>query len=75
MRLVSRSHKWCTLTLEDSCLAAREPVHNKMISGFQALRQAKMPVAGLEPARRIPTDIRADSLATVPPTPPDRIGV
>ncbi|GFO15154.1 hypothetical protein PoB_004165900 [Plakobranchus ocellatus] len=27
-----------------------EPVHNKVISGFQALRQARAPVAGLEPA-------------------------
>ncbi|GFO36809.1 cathepsin d [Plakobranchus ocellatus] len=26
------------------------PVHNKVISGFQALRQARAPVAGLEPA-------------------------
>ncbi|GFO16381.1 hypothetical protein PoB_004288600 [Plakobranchus ocellatus] len=25
-------------------------VHNKVISGFQALRQARAPVAGLEPA-------------------------
>ncbi|GFO33589.1 hypothetical protein PoB_006009400 [Plakobranchus ocellatus] len=27
-----------------------KPVHNKMISGFQALRQARAPVAGLQPA-------------------------
>ncbi|GFN88964.1 hypothetical protein PoB_001547000 [Plakobranchus ocellatus] len=27
-----------------------EPVHNKLISGFKALRQAGAPVAGLEPA-------------------------
>ncbi|GFN82252.1 hypothetical protein PoB_000875800 [Plakobranchus ocellatus] len=26
------------------------PVHNKVISGFQALRQARAPKAGLEPA-------------------------
>ncbi|GFN79644.1 hypothetical protein PoB_000615000 [Plakobranchus ocellatus] len=26
------------------------PVHNKVISGFQALRQARAPVTGLEPA-------------------------
>ncbi|GFO39694.1 hypothetical protein PoB_006619900 [Plakobranchus ocellatus] len=26
------------------------PVHNKVISGFQALRQARAPEAGLEPA-------------------------
>ncbi|GFN98825.1 hypothetical protein PoB_002533100 [Plakobranchus ocellatus] len=48
-------------------------VHNKVISGFQVLRQARALMAGLEPAtcnRRIPADIRADLLATVPPTPP-----
>ncbi|GFO35018.1 hypothetical protein PoB_006152300 [Plakobranchus ocellatus] len=28
------------------------PVHNKVISGFQALRQASAPVAGLEPATK-----------------------
>ncbi|GFO07706.1 hypothetical protein PoB_003421100 [Plakobranchus ocellatus] len=27
-----------------------EPVHNKVISGFKALRQAGAPMAGLEPA-------------------------
>ncbi|GFN86623.1 hypothetical protein PoB_001312900 [Plakobranchus ocellatus] len=31
----------------DFCL---ESVHNKMISGFKALRQAGAPMAGLEPA-------------------------
>ncbi|GFO38815.1 substance-p receptor-like [Plakobranchus ocellatus] len=42
-----------------------------MISGFQALRQARMPVAGLELATEgSPADLRADSLATVPPAPP-----
>ncbi|GFN92906.1 TBC1 domain family member 2b [Plakobranchus ocellatus] len=94
------------------------PVHIKVISGFQTLRQARAPVAGLVPAtegrlashcatdapvvlshksvnrpqqgdlrlsgppsgqdagggartrdRRVPADLRADSLATVPPTP------
>ncbi|GFO45379.1 hypothetical protein PoB_007188400 [Plakobranchus ocellatus] len=30
--------------------AGAKPVHNKVISGFQALRQARAPVAGLEPA-------------------------
>ncbi|GFO07738.1 hypothetical protein PoB_003424300 [Plakobranchus ocellatus] len=29
---------------------AEPPVYNKVISGFQALRQARAPVAGLEPA-------------------------
>ncbi|GFN89601.1 hypothetical protein PoB_001610700 [Plakobranchus ocellatus] len=29
---------------------ALEPVHNKVISGFQVPRQARAPVAGLEPA-------------------------
>ncbi|GFN80723.1 hypothetical protein PoB_000722900 [Plakobranchus ocellatus] len=28
----------------------RKPVHNKVISGFKALRQAGAPTAGLEPA-------------------------
>ncbi|GFO40302.1 hypothetical protein PoB_006680700 [Plakobranchus ocellatus] len=41
------------------------PVHNKEISGFQALRWWARPRD-----RRIPVDIGADSLATVPPTPP-----
>ncbi|GFO23635.1 hypothetical protein PoB_005014000 [Plakobranchus ocellatus] len=42
------------------------PVHIKVISGFQALRQARPPVAGLEPATEgIPVDLRADSPATV----------
>ncbi|GFO34515.1 hypothetical protein PoB_006102000 [Plakobranchus ocellatus] len=31
-------------------LLKAQPVHNKVISGFQALRQARAPVAGLEPA-------------------------
>ncbi|GFN85579.1 hypothetical protein PoB_001208500 [Plakobranchus ocellatus] len=35
------------------CIAER-PVHNKVISGFQALRQARAPVAGLEPATEGP---------------------
>ncbi|GFO44490.1 hypothetical protein PoB_007099500 [Plakobranchus ocellatus] len=34
------------------------PVHNKVISGFQALRQARAPVAGLETDRRVPADLR-----------------
>ncbi|GFO25922.1 hypothetical protein PoB_005242700 [Plakobranchus ocellatus] len=29
-------------------------VHNKVISGFQALRQPRAPVAGLEPAKNDP---------------------
>ncbi|GFN95782.1 hypothetical protein PoB_002228800 [Plakobranchus ocellatus] len=45
-----------------------QPVHNKVISGFQALRQARAPMAGLEPA--IEGSLQSsDSLATVPPTP------
>ncbi|GFO39570.1 hypothetical protein PoB_006607500 [Plakobranchus ocellatus] len=39
-------------------------IHNKVISGFRALLQARVPVAGLDPRdRRIPADLRADSLA------------
>ncbi|GFO24588.1 hypothetical protein PoB_005109300 [Plakobranchus ocellatus] len=45
-------------------------IHNNVISGFQALRQARAPVAGLEPATE---DLRADSQATVLPTPPLKI--
>ncbi|GFO37745.1 hypothetical protein PoB_006425000 [Plakobranchus ocellatus] len=45
-----------------------KPVHKKVISGFYALRQARALVAGLDPDRWIPVDLRADSLATVPPT-------
>ncbi|GFN89152.1 hypothetical protein PoB_001565800 [Plakobranchus ocellatus] len=46
------------------------PVHNKVISGLRALRQAAAPVAGLEPATEGPLQISGrDSLATVPPTP------
>ncbi|GFO47714.1 hypothetical protein PoB_007421900 [Plakobranchus ocellatus] len=49
---------------------ASDGFHNKVISGFQAVRQARVPVAGLEPCdRRVPADLRAESLATVPPTP------
>ncbi|GFO48593.1 hypothetical protein PoB_007509800 [Plakobranchus ocellatus] len=40
-----------------------------MILGFQSLRQTRASVAGLEFA----TDLRADSLATVPPRPPNGI--
>ncbi|GFN97446.1 solute carrier family 2 (facilitated glucose transporter), member 13 [Plakobranchus ocellatus] len=43
-----------TEELEDIILSLEEEkktkVHNKVISGFQALRQARTPVAGLEPA-------------------------
>ncbi|GFO48357.1 hypothetical protein PoB_007486200 [Plakobranchus ocellatus] len=41
-----------------------------MISSFQALRQARAPIAGIEPAtRRVPADLKTDSLSPVPPTP------
>ncbi|GFN96455.1 hypothetical protein PoB_002296100 [Plakobranchus ocellatus] len=42
-----------------------DDVHNKVISGFHALLQARAPVVGLEPA----TDLRTDVLATKPPKP------
>ncbi|GFN88235.1 hypothetical protein PoB_001474100 [Plakobranchus ocellatus] len=42
-------------------------LHNKVISGFQALRLARAPVEGSDARRRDPVDLRADSLATVPP--------
>ncbi|GFN85338.1 hypothetical protein PoB_001184400 [Plakobranchus ocellatus] len=41
-------------------------VHNKVIPGFKALRQAGAPMAGLE----LSPDPEPDSQATVPPTPP-----
>ncbi|GFO41504.1 hypothetical protein PoB_006800900 [Plakobranchus ocellatus] len=43
-----------------------QPVYNKVISDFQALHQARARIRD----RRVPADIRADSLAIVPPTPP-----
>ncbi|GFO34502.1 peroxisome biogenesis factor 2-like [Plakobranchus ocellatus] len=44
--------------------------HNKVISGFQALRQARAQVARPEPVTEgSPADLRADSLVTVRPTP------
>ncbi|GFO09964.1 hypothetical protein PoB_003646900 [Plakobranchus ocellatus] len=46
-----------------------QPVHNKMISGFQAIRQARDPATGSNPRQKAPRNLRADSLATVPPTP------
>ncbi|GFO33556.1 hypothetical protein PoB_006006100 [Plakobranchus ocellatus] len=46
---------------------------SKVISGFWALCQARAPVAGLEFATEGPlTDLRKDSLASVPPTPPGK---
>ncbi|GFO20432.1 hypothetical protein PoB_004693700 [Plakobranchus ocellatus] len=49
-----------------------KPVYYKVISGFQALRQVRALVVGLQPDRRVPADYRAKLLATVPPTPPSR---
>ncbi|GFN87792.1 protein dachsous, partial [Plakobranchus ocellatus] len=43
--------------------------YNKVISGFRALRQARAPVAGHEPATQQKADLGANWLATVPPTP------
>ncbi|GFO39807.1 hypothetical protein PoB_006631200 [Plakobranchus ocellatus] len=43
-----------------------QPVHNKVISGFQALRQARVHVVDLEVSLK---DLRKDSLSSVPPTP------
>ncbi|GFO20405.1 hypothetical protein PoB_004691000 [Plakobranchus ocellatus] len=37
-----------TIIIDDETVLIR-PIHNKVISGFQALRQARAPVAGLEP--------------------------
>ncbi|GFN80908.1 hypothetical protein PoB_000741400 [Plakobranchus ocellatus] len=46
-------------------------VYKKVISGFQALREARAPVVRLEPATEGSADLRADSLAIVLPTPAD----
>ncbi|GFO06105.1 hypothetical protein PoB_003261000 [Plakobranchus ocellatus] len=46
------------------------PIDVKVISGFQVLRQVRAPVAGDRTCDRgVPTNLRADSLSTVPPTP------
>ncbi|GFO29943.1 hypothetical protein PoB_005644800 [Plakobranchus ocellatus] len=53
---------------EEGC--CKEPVHNKVFPGFQDLRQVRAPVAGLEPLDgKVPVDLRADSLSTVPSMP------
>ncbi|GFO28582.1 hypothetical protein PoB_005508700 [Plakobranchus ocellatus] len=44
-----------------------EPVHNKVISGFQALRQGANDRAGSH-NRKVPADLTTDLLSTVPPT-------
>ncbi|GFO42436.1 hypothetical protein PoB_006894100 [Plakobranchus ocellatus] len=47
------------------------PVQNKVISGFQALRQARHQWRGSSPRQQsLQTSRRADLLATVPPTLP-----
>ncbi|GFO43451.1 hypothetical protein PoB_006995600 [Plakobranchus ocellatus] len=45
--------------------------HNKVISGFQAIGQARAPVAdgARNHEKRIAADLKADALATVLPTP------
>ncbi|GFO02153.1 hypothetical protein PoB_002865800 [Plakobranchus ocellatus] len=45
-----------------------------MISSFQALRQARAPERARTCDRRITADFRADSLATMPPTPRRGVG-
>ncbi|GFO05006.1 hypothetical protein PoB_003151100 [Plakobranchus ocellatus] len=39
----------------------------ELISGFQALRQARVPVAGPNPCQKVSANIRAGSLSAVPP--------
>ncbi|GFN76390.1 hypothetical protein PoB_000289600 [Plakobranchus ocellatus] len=47
------------------------PVHNEVISGFQALHQVRTLVARLEPATEGSLqDLKADTRASVPQTPP-----
>ncbi|GFO22114.1 amine oxidase [Plakobranchus ocellatus] len=49
--------------------SGQEPAHNKMISGFQTLRQARVSVSGLEPQKG-PCRSHGRLLSTVPPTYP-----
>ncbi|GFO33341.1 hypothetical protein PoB_005984600 [Plakobranchus ocellatus] len=51
---------------ETDAFFCTKPVQIKVISGFQALRQAKAPMTRQEPAN---ANLRADLLATVPSTP------
>ncbi|GFO01875.1 hypothetical protein PoB_002838000 [Plakobranchus ocellatus] len=56
-----------------SAISSMLEIHNKVISGFKALRQAGTPIAGARTRdRRVPADLRGESPATVPPTPPQR---
>ncbi|GFN83268.1 hypothetical protein PoB_000977400 [Plakobranchus ocellatus] len=52
----------------DDALCHQSPlkVHNNVISGFKALRQARARTRD----RMVPANLGTDSLATVPPTPP-----
>ncbi|GFO11284.1 histone-lysine N-methyltransferase SETMAR [Plakobranchus ocellatus] len=57
-----------TTTNEENTTRVDELIrfHNTVISGFQALRQGREPVSGLD--RRVPADLRKDSLTTEPST-------
>ncbi|GFO01915.1 hypothetical protein PoB_002842000 [Plakobranchus ocellatus] len=58
------------LTPDMTSVVADSPVHNKVISDFQALRQARVQGGGARTCnRKVPTDLRVNPLATVPPTP------
>ncbi|GFN87286.1 hypothetical protein PoB_001379200 [Plakobranchus ocellatus] len=47
-------------------------INTRLISGFQALCQARAQVTGPRTCdRRIPSDLRAGSVSNVPPTPPE----
>ncbi|GFO22190.1 hypothetical protein PoB_004869500 [Plakobranchus ocellatus] len=73
-RIIRRSRKRSTmLTRRTTRLRRRrmiQYVNNKVISGIQTLQGAGGGARTRD--RRIPADIRADSLATVPSTPSQR---
>ncbi|GFO09965.1 hypothetical protein PoB_003647000 [Plakobranchus ocellatus] len=53
------------------CFSELQPVHNKVTSGFSGAPSGQDAGGGVRTrVRGIPADIRADSLAIVPSTPP-----
>ncbi|GFO17680.1 hypothetical protein PoB_004418500 [Plakobranchus ocellatus] len=59
----------CTIILQETPDSTAEAIHNKVISGFRALRQTRVPAAGLESATEGSLQISGGPLSTVPPTP------
>ncbi|GFO26477.1 guanylate cyclase [Plakobranchus ocellatus] len=57
-----------TVMLQEASMKCR--IHNKVISGFQTLCQAKSEGGGVRTRnRKLPADLKAYSLSTMPPTP------